>query len=1121
MANALVAKGAKVIGQYGAFTALEADDAALAGVATNRLEVADRWNYVRLNAREMDTRAAEVKALRRPLGNFNGKRLHLVQFAGPITPEWIEALNQSGATIVTYIPENTYLIYGDFPALTRMQSWAGSAPSVQWEGAYTRDLKVHPAARKATGTFSIQLVADTNANTATLALIGRLKTGTIESDYEMEPYRNIVVALPANQLDTIAARPDVISIQPYAHPKKCDERQDQIMAGNLSGNLPSGPGYLSWLASKGFTQAQFDASGFVVDVADAGLDNGTKTPGNFGFYVSGDTAQSNRLAYARIEGQEHPGGTLAGCDGHGALNAHIIANYDGYAGPQHQDASGYSYGVGVCPFVKIGSSVIFDNSNPNNDFTNPNYQKMANDAYNSGARIQNNSWGSSNGGIYDSDAQAFDKLVRDSAPGRAGNQEMVIAFAAGNDGPCVQETSGYLNGIDSPGSAKNVITVGAADNVRSLADASTDGQDGCGEYDTNANSANDMSCFSSAGPCTDGRMKPDLVAPGVHITGGVPQELPPPDPSSTGLAISCFNGFGVCGLPGDNGTTDNPANFYPSGQQFYTVSSGTSHSTPAVAGACALVRQYFINQRLTPPSAAMTKAFLMNSARYMTGAGANDDLWSPSQGMGEVNLGMAFDGVTRYLRDELRQEMFTRTGQFREYGGQVADTAKPLRVTIAWTDAPGSTAGAAYKNDLDLTVTVGGNTYLGNVFRGQYSVTGGSADRVDNVESVYLPAGTSGGFTVTVTAANINSVGVPGASPKGMFNQDFALVIYNGDMTNFPAYYPMAASYNGLFYESSGVELGRSGAISLTTSASGSYSGKLQMGAVSYPFTGTFNDQGEATSTVTRKNGTPLSLSLAVDLNDNSVITGSVTDNSATWTADVLRATLAGLNAQAGPVPGNYTLAFQGTTGDAQLPTGNGCATANLNSNGSIKLSGSLADGAKVSQSAAVSEAGEYPLYASLYGGQGQLLGWLLFTNSMPETFGGTVNWIKSAGAPGKLYTNGFNFETAVTGSFYNPKAAPLIGFSTGVVILSGGNLSQNITNFVNVTNGMTVVNTSANKLTLKLSASKGTFSGSVADPATGATKAFSGVFLQSEDVGLGYSPGTNQSSSVFFGPGD
>ena len=109
--------------------------------------------------------------------------------------------------------------------------------------------------------------------------------------------------------------------------------------------------------------------------------------------------------------------------------------------------------------------------------------------------------------------------------------------------------------------------------------------------------------------------------------------------------------------------------------------------------------------------------------------------------------------------------------------GFITDPTKPLRVTLAWTDAPGSTAGNAYNNNLDLTVTVGGQTYLGNVFTGAFSVTGGVADARNNVESVFLPAGLSGAYTITVTAANINSDGVPGNADA--LDQDFALVVYN------------------------------------------------------------------------------------------------------------------------------------------------------------------------------------------------------------------------------------------------------------------------------------------------------------------------------------------------------
>src|SRR5207248_4426094 len=82
------------------------------------------------------------------------------------------------------------------------------------------------------------------------------------------------------------------------------------------------------------------------------------------------------------------------------------------------------------------------------------------------------------------------------------------------------------------------------------------------------------------------------------------------------------------------------------------------------------------------------------------------------------------------------------------------------------------------------TVTVGGSTYKGNVFSGAFSIAGGTADHADNAESVFLPAGASGAFSVTVTAANINSDGVPNQSPS--LDQDFALVVYNGTQIAAP-----------------------------------------------------------------------------------------------------------------------------------------------------------------------------------------------------------------------------------------------------------------------------------------------------------------------------------------------
>jgi hypothetical protein len=192
-----------------------------------------------------------------------------------------------------------------------------------------------------------------------------------------------------------------------------------------------------------------------------------------------------------------------------------------------------------------------------------------------------------------------------------------------------------------------------------------------------------------------------------------------------------------------------------------------------------LLRQFFINNTNAPPSPAMTKAYLMNSARYMNGAGANDKLWSASQGMGELDLETAFDGAQRILRDQLPVETFTAAGQMHTYTGMVPDPTKPFCVTLAWTDAPGNTAAAkALVNNLDLVVTAGTNIYKGNVFNGQYSTNGGTADGTNNVESVFLQAGMATNFTVTISAAQISADAITNGG--GLPEQDYALAIYNG-----------------------------------------------------------------------------------------------------------------------------------------------------------------------------------------------------------------------------------------------------------------------------------------------------------------------------------------------------
>jgi hypothetical protein len=812
------AAGLKAI-DYGSFSVVDADDALLAKAkGFGDVEIHDEYNVISLNAVEINTTSDAARELhaRNVEGGgkraATGKQLQLIQFSGPVRDEWMKEVTATGVQIVDYIPNNAYLVYGDSNSLNAMRT-LGARGGIQWAASYESYLKVSKQVfeldkRGVTPDgYEIQLVNDKESNASTLGLIRDRQIGRPGVGYDYQHYVNVVANLDGEGLAEVAARPDVISIQPYFIPKKNDERQDMILAGNLTGGVPNPGNYLNILASWGFTQAQFNASNFIVDVTDDGADRNPTgaDPGTIPQDANaGPVLARHFVLYetgARPLGAATPTGTSRfiykgrwgtgsttdgglGVSGHGQLNMSIVGGYvptgtaDGvdFSTFPHADASGFRYGLGVAPFVKLANSVIFD---PN--FTSPNIPNMLSAGYASGTRISSNSWGAAAAGAYNANAQTYDGLVRDAQSGTAGNQQMIITFSAGNSGP-------NASTIGSPGTAKNLICVGATEGVQAFGAA-----DGCGVTDAQADSANDVIGFSSRGPCTDGRVKPDIQAPGTHISGMTFVQL---GTTGSGTAEATYRGDGVCAGPGTS-------IYFPTTQQWYTASSGTSHSNPAVAGGSALVYQQFINNPAyiatyrqpsgsAPPSPAMAKAYLMNSTRYLTGVSANDTLPSNSQGMGMMNLGTAFDGTQRIVRDQVAGDTFANTGETRTYTGTVADATKPFRVTLGWTDAPGSTTGNAFVNNLDLEVTIGGNTYRGNVFTGANSVTGGAADIRNNVESVFLPAGFAVGtpFTVRVLGTNIAGNGVPNDAGSDPTDQDFALVVYNGNTAVIPVVGP-------------------------------------------------------------------------------------------------------------------------------------------------------------------------------------------------------------------------------------------------------------------------------------------------------------------------------------------
>uniref|UniRef100_UPI002ACDDCD8 S8 family serine peptidase n=1 Tax=Anaerolinea sp. TaxID=1872519 RepID=UPI002ACDDCD8 len=479
----------------------------------------------------------------------------------------------------------------------------------------------------------------------------------------------------------------------------------------------------------------------LVDVMDDGLDAGDpNTSLHPNFYQWGSTANPDRVVYIR-NCTSDPSGNNVG--GHGTLNAGIVAGYD--AQTESYEAGGFQLGLGISPFGRVAATKLFTNTG-SFSWTKcaSSYAGVLQPAYQAGARLTSNSWGGSGEGKYTVDSQIYDALTRDVLPSTPGNQQMLHVFAAGNSGP-------YGTTINEPATAKNVLAVGATENPRDSGVF-----DGC--WESNGDSADDLASFSSRGPTEDGRAKPDVVAPGTHVQG----------PASRDPA---YNGSSVCG----------PA-YYPAGQSLYTWSSGTSHSTPAVAGIAQLLYEYY-GRVLAPgqsPSPAMLKGLIIHSSRYLTGQDAGTDLPSPGQGWGMPALKNIVNMPGWVLRDQ--DILLTDTGQQVEFYLRPLNPDLPLAVTLVWTDAPGNpAAGKALVNDLDLQVVAQGGQYAGNRFQGAFSVPDGAADDLNNVERVALERAGNGVFLVRVLAHNLAGDGVPGnADPT---DQDFALIVSNAEVT--------------------------------------------------------------------------------------------------------------------------------------------------------------------------------------------------------------------------------------------------------------------------------------------------------------------------------------------------
>ena len=339
---------------------------------------------------------------------------------------------------------------------------------------------------------------------------------------------------------------------------------------------------------------------------------------------------------------------------------------------------------GMAPQANLVFQSIMDSSGGLGGLPS-NLNTLFSQAYNNGARIHTNSWGAPVNGAYTTNSRQVDEYVR--------SNDMTVLFAAGNEGP----GSGT---ISAPGTAKNAITVGATENLRP-------------SFGSMADNINHVASFSSRGPTRDGRIKPDVMAPGTYILS-----------ARSSLAPN--------------------SSFWANHDSKYAYMGGTSMATPIVAGNVAQLREHFMKNRGITPKPSLLKAALI--------AGATDvGLGYPNgnQGWGRVtldkSLNVAFVNETTALS----------TSQKATYSFQ-ATAGKPLKISLVWTDAPGSTtASKTLVNDLDLVVTApNGQRFVGNDFSSPFD---NNWDGTNNVENVFINAPMSGTYTVEVQAYNVPS----------------------------------------------------------------------------------------------------------------------------------------------------------------------------------------------------------------------------------------------------------------------------------------------------------------------------------------------------------------------------
>jgi hypothetical protein len=249
-----------------------------------------------------------------------------------------------------------------------------------------------------------------------------------------------------------------------------------------------------------------------------------------------------------------------------------------------------------------------------------------------------------------------------------------------------------------------------------------------------------------------------------------------------------------------------------------------------------------------------------------------------------------------------------------------------------------------------------------------------------------------------------------------------------------------AGNYNGLLTATaeSLSPIEHEGLISLAVLPTGSFTGKLTLSGTIFSLKGVFSKDGSArfgvTSTLELRKGPAAAalllgqLKLNLDMTPGSErITGSITQGAAI-VALLEHADRALYTAKKDPVPplmnvpaelmdpqngkGQYTVQFLAgdspNNGVTAFPHTDGLGSAKIASNGTVRLTGKLADGSSISYGNALSKENELPVFVLLYKKRGLFSGTLLFELNQTGAASTAFKWFRRPSVSDKIYPAGW-----------------------------------------------------------------------------------------------------------------